>query len=78
MLSSSWKVDSLPVFLFLRDFPHLSICSQISIFFATVELSLGGANQRRLAMSIRFSVGFFSTSSVISFLWGSVLTWVVG
>jgi hypothetical protein len=33
MLSISQKVNSLLISLFLHDFPHASICSQISFFF---------------------------------------------
>jgi hypothetical protein len=47
-LSSSRKVDSLPVFLFLQDLSHLSICSRIFLFFATMQFNVDGSNPRLL------------------------------
>lgn len=76
--SSSLNVDSLPVFLFLYDSPHLWICRRIFLFFATMEFNMDGGIPSRLATLTRFSVGVFSTSSIIFNLSWRVLTSLTG
>jgi hypothetical protein len=65
IFSSLLYIDSLPVFLSMADVPHLSACSLISLFFTIFEFRVDGGRPSHLAMSVLFSDGFFSTSSMM-------------